>query len=62
MGIILHCDMNNYFVSVELVDKPQLSALPVAVCGDPAQRHGIVSVSYTHLPVNFSGAECGKLP
>ncbi|PWM43617.1 MAG: DNA polymerase IV [Clostridiales bacterium] len=42
MGIILHCDMNNYFVSVELVDKPQLSALPVAVCGDPAQRHGIV--------------------
>ena len=40
--IILHCDLNCFFASVELLHLPQLRALPVAVCGDPASRHGIV--------------------
>ena len=40
--VILHCDCNNYFASVELLDKPALREVPVAVCGDPASRHGII--------------------
>ena len=39
---ILHCDLNSFFASVELLTLPQLRELPVAVCGDPASRHGIV--------------------
>lgn len=40
--IILHCDLNCFFASVELLDKPALQNVPVAVCGDPASRHGII--------------------
>ncbi len=39
---ILHCDMNNFFASVELLSLPALRDLPVAVCGDPKRRHGII--------------------
>jgi len=39
---ILHCDCNNYFASVELLDRPELRELPVAVAGDPEGRHGII--------------------
>lgn len=39
---ILHCDMNNFFASVELLDMPNLRLFPVAVCGDAEMRHGIV--------------------
>ena len=40
--VILHCDMNSFYASVELLTLPQLRQLPVAVCGDPDSRHGIV--------------------
>ena len=33
--VILHCDCNNYFASVELLDHPELKSRPVAVAGDP---------------------------
>ena len=39
---ILHCDMNGFFASVELLSRPDLKDRPVAVCGDPESRHGIV--------------------
>ena len=39
---ILHCDLNCFYASVELLTLPQLRSLPVAVCGDPESRHGIV--------------------
>ncbi len=39
---ILHCDLNCFFASVELLDHPELRHLPVAVCGDPTSRHGII--------------------
>ncbi len=39
---ILHCDMNSFFASVELLDRPDLKDVPVAVSGDPEQRHGII--------------------
>lgn len=39
---ILHCDCNSYFASVELLSHPELKNRPVAVCGDPAARHGVI--------------------
>lgn len=40
--VILHCDMNNYFASVEEKFDPALRKVPFAVCGDPEMRHHIV--------------------
>lgn len=39
---ILHCDMNNYFASVECLFQPELKGKPVAVCGAAEMRQGIV--------------------
>ena len=40
--IILHCDLNCFYASVELLSHPDLRDVPVAVCGDPSSRHGII--------------------
>ncbi len=40
--VILHCDLNSFFASVELLEHPELRDKPVAVCGDPESRHGII--------------------
>ena len=40
--IILHCDLNSFYASVELLSRPELRNVPVAVCGDPEERHGII--------------------
>jgi len=40
--VILHCDMNNFYASVECLYEPDIRSLPVAVCGDPDKRHGII--------------------
>lgn len=40
--VILHCDMNGFFASVELLDYPHLKDKPMAVCGNPENRHGII--------------------
>ena len=42
MKTILHSDCNNFYASVECVYDPTLRDKPVAVCGDPAERHGII--------------------
>ncbi len=42
MRTIIHCDMNNFYASVELLDRPELADLPVAICGNPENRHGII--------------------
>ena len=39
---ILHCDCNSYFASVESISRPELKSVPMAVCGDPESRHGII--------------------
>ncbi len=40
--VILHCDCNNFFASVESIDHPEYRSVPMAVAGDPSQRHGII--------------------
>ena len=40
--VILHCDCNNFFASVEANMNPELKKYAFAVCGDPEQRHGII--------------------
>lgn len=39
---ILHCDCNGYYASVECLLRPELCHLPMAVTGNPENRHGIV--------------------
>ena len=39
---ILHCDMNSFFASVELLAYPELRERPVAVSGNPKDRRGII--------------------
>lgn len=40
--VILHVDMNCYYASVEMLQKPALRSVPMAVAGDPVNRHGII--------------------
>lgn len=40
--LILHIDINSFYAQVELLDKPELRNLPVAVGGDVKQRHGVI--------------------
>lgn len=51
--VILHCDLNNFFASVSLLFNPTLRSVPVALCGDKEQRHGIV------LAKNEAAKRCG---
>ncbi len=51
--IILHCDLNCFYASVELLSHPDLRDVPMAVCGDPTSRHGII------LAKNEPAKRCG---
>ena len=45
---ILHSDCNCFYASVELLHHPELRGRPVAVCGNPDARHGIIlTADYT---------------
>lgn len=39
---VLHCDLNNFYVSVACRDHPELKGKAVAVGGSTAERHGII--------------------
>lgn len=45
---ILHCDMNSFYASVELLEHPELRDVPVAVAGSPDSRHGIILAKNDH--------------
>ncbi len=40
--VILHCDANSFFASVEVASLPDLKNKPVAVAGNPKKRTGII--------------------
>lgn len=40
--IIFHIDQNCYFASVEMISRPELRNVPMAVAGDAQARHGII--------------------
>ena len=40
--VILHCDLNNFYASVECRYDPRLRTVPMAVGGSEQDRHGIV--------------------
>lgn len=50
---IIHCDMNSFFASVELLSRPDLKNVPMAVSGSPENRHGII------LAKNELAKKCG---
>lgn len=39
---ILHCDCNAFYASVECLLHPEFRDVPMAVCGNPELRHGII--------------------
>ena len=51
--VILHCDANAFYASVECLYDPAIREQPVAVCGDAQARHGIV------LAKNQLAKRCG---
>lgn len=51
--IILHCDLNCFFASVEMLSHEDLRNVPMAVCGNPTARHGII------LAKNEPAKKCG---
>ena len=53
MKTILHCDMNNFYASVELLLNPALADFPIAVAGNPVKRTGII------LAKNYSAKAFG---
>lgn len=40
--VILHCDLNNFYASVECLLNPDLADVPMAVGGDAKERHGLI--------------------
>lgn len=70
MKDILHCDLNNFFASVECLKRPELKKVPMAVAGDPKKRHGIILAKndlakkygiYTPEPVYMALKKCPHL-
>lgn len=54
---ILHVDMNCFYASCEMAYHPKLQGKPIAVCGDPERRSGIVlTASY---PAKRMGVKTG---
>lgn len=46
--VILHCDLNNFYASVECRKHPELKRQCVAVSGDVDNRHGIILAKNEH--------------
>ena len=41
-NFIIHSDLNNFFASVEILKRPWLKDVPLAVSGDVEKRHGVI--------------------
>lgn len=40
--LILHCDLNNFYASVECLKNPAYRDVPLGVAGNPEKRHGVI--------------------
>lgn len=56
--VILHVDLNNFYASVECLYNPHLRNIPLAVAGDPANRHGIILAK--NMPAKKLGIKTGE--
>jgi len=55
--IIAHSDLNCYYASVEMLRNPRLRNVPMAVCGNREERHGIVLAA--NYPAKYKGVKTG---
>lgn len=58
MRTILHVDLNNFYANVECLYNPALRDKPVAVAGDPENRHGIILAK--NMPAKKLGVKTGE--
>ena len=56
MRYVLHCDLNNFYASVECLLDETLVGKPVVVCGRVEDRHGIVLLPFQTVPPEISAA------
>ena len=56
--VILHCDANSYYASVECLYTPAIRSEPVAVAGSPEARHGIILAK--NEPARRMGVKTGE--
>ncbi len=64
--IILLADMESFYASVEVAGNPSLRGKPVAVCGDPERRHGVVLAATKEakafgVKTGMAAGECTRL-
>ena len=56
--VILHCDLNCFFASVEMLYHPEFRNVPMAIAGDPENRHGIILAK--NVPAKLKGVKTAE--
>ena len=56
--VILHCDLNCFFASVEMLYHPEFRNVPMAIAGDPENRHGIILAK--NVPAKKKGVKTAE--
>ncbi len=55
---ILHCDLNCFFASAEMLYHPEFRNVPMAIAGDIRQRHGIILAK--NVPAKKKGVKTAE--